>query len=157
MTRLAFALLVAIAACSPQPAPSESRSASQEAQTGLQRVPLTVTSANGVHRFTVDVARTPQEQARGLMHVRSLAPDRGMIFPYDPPQPVAFWMRNTLIPLDMIFVRADGTIARVAANTTPHSLEPLGAGEPVAAVLEIAGGRSAELGIKAGDRVEWGS
>ena len=89
------------------------------------------------------------------MNRQSLAPDRGMIFPYDPPQPAAFWMKDTLIPLDMIFVRADGSIVRIAANTVPLSLEPVPSGEPVAAVLEIAGGRSAELGLHAGDKVEW--
>ena len=89
------------------------------------------------------------------MHRQSLAPDRGMIFPYDPPQPVGFWMKNTLIPLDMIFIRPDGTIANIAANTVPLSLEMVPSVEPVAAVLEIAGGRSAELGIKAGDKVDW--
>jgi uncharacterized membrane protein (UPF0127 family) len=124
-------------------------------QTGLQKVPLTIHSAGGAHRFTVEVARTPAEQQAGLMHRRSLAPDAGMIFPFAVPQTAAFWMKNTLIPLDMIFIRADGRIARVAAMTTPHSLDPVGSGEEVAAVLELRGGRAAELGIKAGDRVEW--
>ncbi len=118
-------------------------------------MPLTIRSATGEHRFTVEVAASPQEQNDGLMYRRSLAPDRGMIFPYDPPQSVAFWMKNTLIPLDMIFIRKDGTIARIAANTVPLSLEPVPGGEPVAAVLEIAGGRAAELGIREGDRVSW--
>jgi len=89
------------------------------------------------------------------MFVKGLAPDRGMIFPYDPPQEVGFWMRNTLIPLDMIFIRADGTIARIAENTVPLSLDSVWSGEPVVAVIEIRGGRSAELGIAPGDRVEW--
>ena len=118
-------------------------------------MPLTIRSGARTHKFVVEVARTPQEQAVGLMNRQSLAPDRGMIFPYDPPQPAAFWMKNTLIPLDMIFIRPDGTIARIAENTVPLSLEPVPSLEPVAAVLELAGGRSAELGIKAGDRVEW--
>ena len=91
------------------------------------------------------------------MYRESLAPDRGMIFPHDQPRPASFWMKNTLIPLDIIFVRADGTIARIAANATPLSLTPIPSFEPVSAVLEIAGGRAAELGIEAGDRVEWGS
>jgi uncharacterized membrane protein (UPF0127 family) len=131
-------------------APALERSAA-----GLEQVPLTIRSGSAVHRFTVEVARTPAEQETGLMNRQSLASDRGMIFPYDPPQPAAFWMRNTLIPLDMIFVRADGSIVRIAANTVPLSLEPVPSGEPVAAVLEIAGGRSAELGLRAGDTVEW--
>jgi uncharacterized membrane protein (UPF0127 family) len=124
-------------------------------QRGLRQVPLTVHSAGGEHRFTVEVAASPEEQARGLMFRRSLAGDRGMIFPYDPPQPVGFWMKNTLIPLDIVFIRADGRIARIAADTTPHSLESVNSGEPVATVLEIRGGRAAELGIRPGDRVSW--
>jgi uncharacterized membrane protein (UPF0127 family) len=118
-------------------------------------MPLTITSASGVHHFTVDIAATPQQQETGLMFVKHLAPDWGMIFPYDPPQPVAFWMHNTLIPLDMVFIRADGTIARIA---TAKALDdtPVPSGEPIAAVLEIAGGRAAQLGIVPGDKVEWG-
>jgi uncharacterized membrane protein (UPF0127 family) len=123
---------------------------------GLDQIPLFVTTARGqTHRFVVEVARTPEQQAQGLMNRQSLAPDRGMIFPYAPPQPVAFWMKNTLIPLDMIFIAPGGRILRIEANTVPLSLEPVGSGEAVEAVLELAGGRSAELGIAAGDRVEW--
>lgn len=125
------------------------------AQTGLEQVHLTIHSAGGDHRFTVEVARTPAQQQAGLMFRRSLAGDRGMIFPYDPPQDVAFWMKNTLIPLDMVFIRADGTIARIAANTAPETLDTVPAGEPIAAVLEIRGGRAAELGIRSGDRADW--
>ena len=88
------------------------------------------------------------------MFVRSLAGDRGMIFPYAPSQDVAFWMKNTLIPLDMVFIRSDGTIVRIA-TAKPLDETPVPAGEPVAAVLEIRGGRAAELGIKAGDTVDW--
>ncbi len=88
------------------------------------------------------------------MFYRSLGADQGMIFPYDPPQDVSFWMRNTLIPLDMIFIRADGTIARIA-HAKALDETPVPAGEPVAAVLEIRAGRAAELGIREGDRVDW--
>ena len=128
--------------------------AEQAAQTGLQQVPLTIRSASGEHRFTVDVARTPAEQERGLMFVRSLAGDRGMIFPYQPAQDVAFWMKNTLIPLDMLFIRSDGTIVRIV---TAKALDetPVPSGEPIAAVLELRGGRAGELGIKTGDIAEW--
>jgi len=122
---------------------------------GLEQLPLTVTSSTGKHRFTVEVAKTSEEQSMGLMYRNKLGPDRGMIFPFDPPRDASFWMRNTLIPLDMIFVRADGSIANIAANTVPYSEEPVPSDGPVAAVLEIAGGRSAELGIKPGDKVEW--
>ena len=88
------------------------------------------------------------------MFRRSLAPDRGMIFPYQPPQEVAFWMKNTLIPLDMLFIRGDGTIVRIA-TAKPLDLTPVSSGEPISAVLEIAGGRAAELGIKEGDIASW--
>jgi len=148
------------AACSPQapaqnPQPSQTAPAQDKPQTGLRQVPLTITSANGTHQFTVQVAATEQQQERGLMFYRSLAPNQGMIFPYDPPENIAFWMKNTLIPLDMLFIRADGTIARIV---TAKALDetPVPAGEPVAAVLEIRGGRAGELGIREGDRVEWG-
>jgi uncharacterized membrane protein (UPF0127 family) len=117
-------------------------------------VPLTIHSDRGDHRFTVEVAQTPAEQEAGLMFRRSLAGDRGMIFPYDPPQDVAFWMKNTLIPLDMVFIRADGTIARIA-TAKPLDETPVPAGEPVAAVLELRGGRASELDIREGDRVRW--
>ena len=146
-------LTPAAAGCTPgnpAQAPLAERSAA-----GLEQLPLTIRSASGTHRFTAEVARTPEEQATGLMHRQSLAPDRGMLFPYEPPQSASFWMKNTLIPLDMIFIRPDGTIARIAANTVPLSLDPVPSLEPVSAVLEIAGGRSAELGIREGDRVDW--
>lgn len=116
---------------------------------------LTIHSASGNHRFIVEVAGSPEEQEIGLMYRQALAPDRGMIFPYDPPQKVSFWMKNTFIPLDMIFIRADGRIANIAESTTPLSLDPVPGEGPIAAVLEIAGGRSAELGLKPGDLVDW--
>jgi uncharacterized membrane protein (UPF0127 family) len=117
-------------------------------------VPLTIRSATGLHHFTVQIAATEEQQERGLMFYRSLPGNVGMIFPYDPPQNIAFWMKNTLIPLDMVFIRADGTIARIV---TAKALDetPVPAGEPVAAVLELRGGRAAELGIREGDKVEW--
>ena len=122
---------------------------------GLEQVPLTITSKARKHRFVVEVAATPEEQAYGLMNRSDLAPDRGMIFPMDPPRDASFWMKNTLIPLDIIFVRPDGTIANIAANTVPMSLEPIPSDGPVKAVLEIAGGRASELGIEPGDTVDW--
>lgn len=88
------------------------------------------------------------------MFRRSLGPDQGMIFPYDPPQEVSFWMRNTLIPLDIIFIRPDRTIARIT-NAKPLDETPLPSGEPIDGVLEIRGGRAAELGIQPGDVVDW--
>ena len=127
----------------------------EKSPAGLNQVPLTIQTSKGKHRFTVEVAETTEQQAQGLMFRKSLDPDRGMIFPRTPPEDATFWMKNTLIPLDMLFIREDGTIARIAENTVPMSLDPVPSLEPVAAVLEIAGGRSAELGIKQGDKVSW--
>jgi len=127
----------------------------ERAPSGLEQQVLTVRTAAGkLHRFTVEVARSPEEQAQGLMNRQSLAPDRGMIFPYAPAQPVSFWMKNTFIPLDMVFIRADRSIARIE-TAVPLNLEPVSSLEPIAAVLEIPGGRAAELGIGPGDRVSW--
>jgi hypothetical protein len=129
--------------------------AAQQSPAGLEVVPLRIRSGQTTHNFRVEVARTTDQQSSGLMFRESLAPDAGMIFPFPAPQPASFWMKNTLIPLDMIFIRQDGSIARIAVNTVPHSLEPVAVEEPVAAVLEIVGGRSVELGINEGDRVGW--
>jgi uncharacterized protein len=145
---------VAFAGCSQQAPAQNAQVEHGTPQTGLTQVPLTIRSANGEHRFTVEVAATPEQQERGLMFVKSLAGNRGMIFPYQPAQNVSFWMENTLIPLDIIFIRANGTIARI---TQAKALDetPLPSGEPVTAVLEIRGGRAHELGIRVGDRVTW--
>ena len=147
---------MAVLACSPQ-APAQNTPAETvdpRAQTGLHEVPLTIKSKNGTHRFTVEVAATPKQQETGMMFRKSVAPNRGMIFPYEPAQEVGFWMKNTLIALDIIYIRADGTIVRIT-RAEPLDLTPLPSGEPIVAVLEIGGGRAAELGIKEGDIVSW--
>lgn len=119
------------------------------------QTPLTIRTKGGPQQFRVEIARTEPQQERGLMFRTSL-PDRGgMIFPMTPPRPATFWMKNTPLPLDIIFIRADGTIARIAARTTPYSLDMIDSGEPVAAVLEIIGGGAAAAGISEGDRVSW--
>lgn len=89
------------------------------------------------------------------MNRTSLASNRGMIFPFVQERIASFWMRNTLIPLDIIFIRADGSITNIEANTVPLSEEPVLSYEPVVAVLEIPGGRAAQLGINPGDKVKW--
>lgn len=125
------------------------------AESGLRLVPLTIAQGSQTHRFMVEVAATPSEQQRGLMMRTSLAPDRGMIFPFDPPKFASFWMKDTLIPLDLFFIRTDGTIDRIAENTVPESLEPVVSGGEVAAVLELAGGTAARLGIDESATVRW--
>ena len=153
MLRAAFvAVALTTPGCSAEPEPASPQSV---AVSGLPLTTLDIASAGRTHRFTVEVASTPDQQAQGLMHRETLGQNAGMLFTFSPPRPASFWMKNTLIPLDMIFIRPDGTIGRIAANTVPHSLEPVSFPEPVAAVLEIRGGRSAELGIREGDRVSW--
>ena len=154
MTRIVLAAFALAPAAACQGA-AQGTAELQRSPAGLEQSALTIRSGGKVHRFTVEIARSPEEQAYGMMNRLSLGPDRGMIFPYDPPQPVAFWMKDTLIPLDIIFVAPGGTILRIAENAVPLSLENVPSGGPVEAVLELAGGRSSELGLRPGDRVEW--
>jgi uncharacterized membrane protein (UPF0127 family) len=156
--RLAIVLLLGatLAGCNAeQPAGMSEPPPARTAPSGLSLVPLQIRSGGKTHDFTVEVAQTPEQQAQGLMFRERLGPNEGMIFPFPEPRPASFWMKNTLIPLDMIFVRPDGTIGRIAVNTVPRSLDPVAYNEPTAAVLELAGGRTVQLGIKAGDRVSW--
>ena len=116
-------------------------------------VPVVVTSSAGEHLFRAEVAASPEEQARGLMFREHMDPDEGMLFLFEPPRRVAFWMKNTLIPLDMIFADTAGRIVAIEANAEPHSLEPRGPDTTVRAVLEINGGMAERLGIAVGDRI----
>ncbi|NOT40737.1 MAG: DUF192 domain-containing protein [Alphaproteobacteria bacterium] len=115
--------------------------------------PLTIESAKGEQVFSVEVVHREKERSRGLMFRDSMANDRGMLFDYSPPQKIAFWMKNTFIPLDIIFIGADGRILNIAENTTPLSLERLPSVGEARGVLEINGGLSAKLGLKPGDKV----
>lgn len=126
---------------------------SAAAAKGLARAELTIESAGGPHPFRVEIARTPQERAQGLMFRKSLAPDRGMLFEFERPQVVAFWMKNTLIPLDMLFVDAAGRIIGIHRDAVPLSLAAILSPGPVRGVIEVAGGTAARLGIRPGDRV----
>ncbi|MET3352317.1 UNVERIFIED_ORG: uncharacterized membrane protein (UPF0127 family) [Xanthobacter viscosus] len=142
---LAFAMSIApLAPAWAEPAPA-AQAASLEA--------LEIASSKGVVTFEVEVARTDEQRTTGLMYRKSLGERAGMLFDFKVDQPVYMWMKNTYIPLDMLFIRADGSIARIAVMTTPLSTETISSGEPVRAVLEIAGGQARKLGIKAGDRV----
>lgn len=124
---------------------------------GLAQTTLCITSGAKTRQFTVEIARTSMEQAKGLMFRTELADTAGMIFPFPEPKVASFWMKNTVIPLDIIFIRANGTIESIAENTIPYSTIPVEAGEPVVAVLELRGGLTSELGISAGDKVVWQS
>ena len=117
--------------------------------------PLSIVTQGGQKQtFQVEVARDDAQRAQGLMFRRSMAPDRGMLFDFGRVEPVSMWMQNTYLSLDMLFIRPDGTIARIAANTEPLSTRTISSGEPVLAVLELNAGTAAKLGIKPGDRVE---
>lgn len=115
---------------------------------------LTVHSDSGAHSFTVELVDTPETRAQGLMYRQELAPDAGMLFDFLDERPVSFWMRNTYIPLDMLFISADGVVRNIHVNARPHDPTSIPSDGPVQFVLEIPGGRSEELGIEAGDTVE---
>ncbi len=114
---------------------------------------LEIVSKSGVQVFSVEVMRTPEERAKGLMYRRELPEGRGMLFDFSPEQPVSMWMKNTYISLDMIFISADGRIVRIAENTTPELEAIIPAGRPVRGVLEVIAGTSKKYGIAPGDRV----
>lgn len=115
--------------------------------------PLTIATEGDATMFTVEIADTDALRARGLMFRQRLPEDRGMLFDFKTPREAAMWMKNTYISLDMLFIRSDGTIAYIAENTRPQSLEVIGVREPVLAVLELAGGTTRKLGIRTGDVV----
>ena len=114
---------------------------------------LVLVTAAGERAIEVEVAETLQEKAVGLMFRRSLPESSGMLFPYEAPQEVTMWMRNTFIPLDMVFIRADGVVHRIEARTEPLSERTIASQGPVTAVLELAGGVAEKLGLRPGDRV----
>lgn len=158
----ATVLAVALAACSSgksegaqSAATSAPAAGTRHPTSGLAVVPLTVTSTKGKHAFKVEVAGTTEEQAKGLMFRTAMGADEGMIFPMNPPRMASFWMRNTVIPLDLIFVGQDRKILNIAAQAVPYDETPLYSNGRVIAVLELNGGRAAQLGIAPGDKVEW--
>ena len=114
---------------------------------------LEIASKNGVHAFSVEMAVTEPERAKGLMFRKELPEGRGMLFDFQREQEVGFWMQNTYIPLDMIFIRGDGRILRIAENTEPLSTRIIPSNGPVRAVLEVIGGTARKFGIAPGDRV----
>lgn len=118
-----------------------------------ERETLEIASKTGVHAFSVELATTEAEREKGLMYRKSLPEGQGMLFDFHRDQEVGFWMRNTYIPLDMIFIRGDGRIWRIAENTEPLSEKIVPSNGPVRAVLEVIGGTARKLGIAPGDRV----
>jgi len=141
----ATALTACLAGASPTQQPSFDH---------LREVQVEVAADGHRHRFRAWVAETPQARTQGLMFVRDLPADRGMLFLFEELRFASFWMKNTYIPLDLLFVAADGTIVNIIEQATPHSPELLESIAPVTSVLELAGGTTARLGIRAGDRLQ---
>jgi hypothetical protein len=144
-----FAVLLALGAC----AQGERAPEAERSQAGAELETLTIDTADGPVRFSVEIADDEQERSRGLMFRESLADDRGMLFHFQEPEHASFWMRNTVISLDIIFIGVDGRILNIAERTTPYSEDGIPAAGLTRGVLEIRGGRARELGIAAGDRV----
>jgi len=135
---LSFLILVALAA-----APSHGE--------GLEK--LEIATASGSHAFQVEIAKDDASRERGLMDRRYMAPDRGMLFEFNREAPVSFWMKNTYIPLDMVFISRAGVVTHIVANAEPLSQRVIPSGGPCAAVLELNGGTAAAIGLKVGDKV----
>lgn len=163
----AAVLIATLAACSPQPAAEAATAAASQAATqtvpgkaarhpvsGLAVVPLTITTDKGRHAFRVEVAATDAEQQKGLMFRTEMGPFEGMIFPNPVPQQRAFWMKNTVIPLDIIYIGPDRRVLNIVRGE-PYDETSLPSTGPVINVLELAAGRSAALGIEPGDEVTW--
>lgn len=169
LTVLAGALVL-LAACAQEPAAQTASSSQTPAVATHTSAPAVVGGAvgkppagfevletvtpSGRTRFFVEIADNDAEREKGLMFRKEVAPDRGMLFDFKTPREVAFWMKNTLIPLDIIYIRTDGTVLSIARNTTPLSETPIPSGGPVVAVLELAGGRAGQIGLMPGDRIE---
>jgi uncharacterized protein len=140
----ALAVAVTLAAASLM-APLPAGSAEQQT--------LEIVSKSGVHVFSVELAVTDEERQKGLMFRRSLPESQGMLFDFKRDQDISMWMRNTYVSLDMIFIRGDGRILRIAENTQTESDRIIPSGGPVRAVLEVVAGTAKKFGIAAGDRV----
>jgi len=160
MRAIPFVLFAA--ACSPAgsaeqapPAPTQEYAGSRHQESGLSIIPVTVENGDKSHVFKAELAVTPEAQAKGLMFRTELGDNEGMLFPSDVPAPRSFWMKNTPLSLDIIFIGTDSRISNIAANTVPYTLDPVLSVGPAIAVLELRAGRAAELGIAAGDRVSW--
>ncbi len=152
------ALLLALGGCSTsasEEAPAAQETAATHPVSGLELVDVTVDTGEAQHVFKTEIAATPEEQNKGLMFRTELGPNEAMIFITEEPRARSFWMKNTPIPLDLIFIGPDRRIANIAAMAEPYSLDSIGSEGAVIGVLEIAGGRAAELGIEAGDMVAW--
>jgi len=152
---------LALAGCSPagaapdaQSAPTAQAQASVDPDSGLTLIDVTIVSGDARHSFVTELADTPEAQAKGMMFRTSMGEFEGMLFPSGTPQPRSFWMRNTPLPLDIIFIGPDSRITNIEPGV-PYLEDSVSSDGPALAVFEIAGGRSEELGIGPGDLVEF--
>ncbi len=136
---LALALLLAVALCAPGKAGAVER--------------LQIVTASGTHEYQVEIAADDATREHGLMNRRYMPPDRGMLFEFDREEPVSFWMKNTYIPLDMIFISRAGVVTNIVADAEPLSERVIPSGPPCLAVLELNSGSAATIGLKIGDKV----
>ena len=118
-----------------------------------RQLTLEIATKSGVHPFSVEIVDNDADRAKGLMYRKELPEGKGMLFDFRREQEVSFWMQNTYIPLDMLFIRGDGTILRITENTEPLSTRMIPSGGPVRGVLEVIGGTARKFGIAPGDRV----
>jgi uncharacterized membrane protein (UPF0127 family) len=154
-TIVALVVVLTLGVAAPLACPGAACSSARAGSSAtLPRAELVIESAGGVrHGFEVEVAATSAARTRGLMYRSELAPDSGMLFVFENAGPVAMWMKNTFISLDMLFIANDGRIVRIAERTTPLSRKTIASGGAVRAVLELAGGSAARLAIRPGDLV----
>ena len=153
--------MAVLAACSPgEGATARAQAPSAQAAapvvhpvSGLQVIDLVVERGGKTLPFKVELAASPEAQARGLMFRTELGDNEGMLFPSDVPQPRSFWMKNTPLSLDIIFIGPDSRVLNIAADTVPYSLDSVTSAGPAIAVLELRAGRAKELGIRPGDKV----
>lgn len=160
MRLAALAIGAVVVACSPQVASQATQSEALPTESvhpisGLKVIPITIGEGSSAHGFAAEVADTSESRVRGLMFRNELGPDEAMIFIFNDGQARSFWMRNTPIPLDIIFVGPDNRIVNIARESIPYSLKPVVSDGVAPVVVEIPGGRAAELGIEAGDKVAW--
>jgi uncharacterized membrane protein (UPF0127 family) len=147
----AVAAALLFAAGSVAPVAAEPAATAQS----LRTVSLKIAGHGKARTFNVEVAATPEQQETGLMYRKTMPADHGMIFPMDPPRGASFWMKNTYLPLDLVFIGPDRRIIRIAENAVPLSLDLIECPEPAAAVLELNGGAVHKQGIAVGDLVRW--
>ena len=134
-------------ACASAPAPAA------DLFPNLQQAEVRIATASGTHRFSVWIAADEQSQQRGLMFVRQMPRDRGMLFIFNPPRDAAFWMKDTYLSLDLIFIDPAGTVLNIESDARPHSLEPIESRGPVIGVLELLAGTAREIGLVEGNRI----